>query len=214
MYKGLKLELKRDCAASRIYFPPCFPPSTRASLLPFSTPFGCVLTSRASSVGVRRGLFRLRNCLGDGDGTGAAALVALGGDDLVVVGAELEAGLGPGVEVGADVDRARRAVALADRPELVKGAGTLDRGLVDPLRLGDGVGAAVLLDGAKLGGLRRWVVVAERLDDVVLDQRVLGPSVDSQVAVALRVELALEVDSAGRAGVPRIKIILAKPCCI
>ena len=211
MYKGLQLESKgNDRLRSKPDISPLFaPPSpTLASLLPWRR-----LTNRASSVGVRPGLHK-QTRLGDGDGRGAAALVALGGDDLVVVGAELETGLGPGVEVGADVDRARRAVALADRPELVEGAGALDGGLVDTLRLGNGVGAAVLVDGAELGRLRRRVVVAEGLDDVVLDQRVLGPPVDGQVAVALRVELALEVDSAGRAGVPRIESILAKPCCI
>jgi hypothetical protein len=118
------------------------------------------------------------------------------------VRAELEAGLGPGVEVGADVDGARGAVVLADGPELVEGAGALDRRLVDAAGLGDGVGAAVLRDGAELGGLGRGVVVAERLDDVVLDQRVLGPPVDGQVAVALRAEGAREVDGAGSAGLP------------
>ncbi len=129
-------------------------------------------------------------------------MVALGGDDLVVVGAELEAVLGPGVEVGADVDGARGAVVLADGPELVKGGRADDGGLVDTLGLGDGVAAAVDGDGAELAGLRRGVVVAERLDDVVLDQRVLGPPVDGQVAVALGAEGAREVDGAGRAGVP------------
>ena len=137
-----------------------------------------------------------------GDGTAAAALISLGGDDLVVVRPELEAVLGPRVEVGANVDRARGAVVLADRPELVKGAGALDGRLVDAAGLGDGIGAAILGDGAELGGLRRGIVVAERLDDVVLDQRVLGPPVDGQIAVALRVEGAREVDGAGRAGLP------------
>jgi hypothetical protein len=138
----------------------------------------------------------------DGDGTVTAALVTLRGHNLVVVGAEREASLGPGVEVGADIDRARGAVALADGPELVKGAGALDGGLVDARRLGDRVGAAVLLERAERLGVGRGVIVAERLDDVVLDQRVLGPPVDGQIAVALRVEAARVGDGAGRAGVP------------
>ncbi len=137
-----------------------------------------------------------------GDGTGAAALVALGGNDLVVVRPELKAVLGPRVEVGADVDRARGAMVLANGPELVKGAGALDGRLVDAAGLSYGIGAAVLCDGAELGGLRRGVVVAERLDDVVLDQRVLGPTVDGQIAVALRAEGAREVDGAGRTRLP------------
>jgi hypothetical protein len=129
---------------------------------------------------------RLRNS----DGSGTAALVALSSNDLVVMGAELQARLGPSIKVGADVDRARSAVVLADGPVLVEGAGALDGRLVDALGAGDGVGAAVLGDGAELGGLRRGVVVAEGLDDVVLDERVPGPAVDGQVAVALWVEAA------------------------
>jgi hypothetical protein len=104
--------------------------------------------------------------------------------------------------VGTDVDRAAGALVGAYGPELVKGRGALDGWLVDALGLGDLVGAAVLGDGAQLGRLRRGVVVAKRLDNVVLDQRVLGPPVDGQVAVALRAEGAREVDGAGRAGVP------------
>ncbi len=137
-----------------------------------------------------------------GDGGRAAALVALSGDDLVVVRTELEAGLGPGVEVSANIDGARGTVVLADGPELVKGAGALNGRLVDAPGLGDGVGAAVLGDAAELAGLRRGVVVAEGLDDVVLDQGVLGPPVDGQVAVTLGAKGTREVDGAGRTGIP------------
>ena len=79
----------------------------------------------------------------DGDLGGAAALVALGGHDLVVVGAELEAGFGPGVEMGLHVDGAADALLLAHAPELVEGRGALDRRLVYPLRPVDVVRAAV-----------------------------------------------------------------------
>ena len=182
----------------RYFIAPCQVPVTLDTTIPLLHPLFVLPTSGGSSV--EKDLHTIR--LGDGDGSRTAALVALGGDNLVVVRAELEAGLGPGVEVGADVDGARGAVVLADGPELVKGAGAFDRGLVDAAGLGDGVGAAVLGDGAELAGLRRGVVVAERLDNVVLDQRVLGPPVDGQVAVALRAEGAREVDGAGSAGLP------------
>lgn len=60
---------------------------------------------------------------------------------------------------------------------------SLDRRLVDALRLVDVVGAAVRLDGAAPGGARGRVVRAVRLDDVVLDQRAFCPPVDREVAV-------------------------------
>ncbi len=122
----------------------------------------------------------------DGDAGGAAGEVALGGDDLVVVGAELEAGSGPGVEVGGHVDAATGTLVLADRPVLVEGRGALDRRLVDTLGTVDIVGRAVGGDAAELGGARRGVVRAEVLNDVVLDQGVLGPAVDGKVRVAVR----------------------------
>lgn len=99
------------------------------------------------------------------------------------MGAELEAGLLPGVEVVLHGDGASDALLLADGPELVKGGGAVDGRLVDALRAVHVVGAAVALDGAQLGRAARRVVRAERLHHVVLDQRVSRPAVDRQVAV-------------------------------
>lgn len=119
------------------------------------------------------------------------------------MGAELEAGGGPGVEVVLHGDGAADALLLADGPELVESGGAFNRGLVDALRAVDVVGAAVALDGAELGGAARRVVRAERLDHVVLDQRVLGPPVHRQVAVhAGAVPRAVVRHHARRARVP------------
>lgn len=89
---------------------------------------------------------------GDGDVSGSAALVALDGEDLVVVRAKGQAGLGPGVKVVLDGDGAADAVVAADGPVLVKGGGALDAGLVDALRLVDVVCVAVSGDRGDLGG--------------------------------------------------------------
>jgi hypothetical protein len=94
---------------------------------------------------------------------------------------------------------------LTDGPELVEGGGTLDRGLVDTLGAVDIVGAAVTADGAEPLGAGGGVVGAEGLDDVVLDQRALGPAVHGQVAVDVSaVPGAVVADDTGRARLPTL----------
>lgn len=103
----------------------------------------------------------------DSDGSTAGATEGLGGKDLVVVVASLEAVLGPGVEVVGHVNGTRATLVLANGEELAKGLGAGDGGLVD-LGVGtDLVGRAVAGQGADLsaGGAR---VVAVVLNDVVL----------------------------------------------
>lgn len=80
------------------------------------------------------------------------------------MGAELEAGGGPGVEVGLDVDGATDALLLAHTPVLVESRRALDRRLVHPLRPVDVVRAAVRRHRAKAlrtravdGGVQRSV---------------------------------------------------------
>src|SRR6185312_9166355 len=139
---------------------------------------------------------------GDGDVGAAAALVALGRQDLVVRGAEVQAEALPRVEDVGDRDGAAGALGLTDRPVLVERGSALDRGFVGPGRLVQVVGAAVAVDGAELGGARTGVVVAVVVDDVVLDQWVRGPSVERQVAVAVAVPGAGVGHGVARAGVP------------
>jgi hypothetical protein len=88
------------------------------------------------------------------------------------VGAELHAKAGPGCKVVGDRDGARRALALADRPELLEVRGALDGRSVGALVGVDVVDAAVRGDRSLLGGAGAGVVGAEVLDDVVLDQGV------------------------------------------
>ena len=126
----------------------------------------------------------------------SAAEVTLGGEDLVVVGTKLHAVLLPSIEVSTDVDATGGSVILADGPVLLKGLSAVDGGGVGTGLGEDVVGAAVNLDGALLLSTGGGVVVTELLDDVVLDQRVLGPSVDGEVAVAVGLVLSLVRDGA------------------
>lgn len=101
---------------------------------------------------------------------------------------------GPRVEVVGNRHRAARAMVAAHRPVLVKGGRSDNGRLVHPLRPVDVVDAAVGRHLAQLGGAGRWVVRAKVLDDVVLDQGVARPAVDGEVAVAVGVVAAREVD--------------------
>lgn len=158
-------------------------------------------------------LLRSDRLLGlDVDLRATAALVSLGGDDLVVVLAEVQALASPGVEVSLHVDAATDTLSLADGPVLVEGLarispaicalrevtylGAIDGGLVVTGGLGDGVGSAVGLEGTKVLSSAAGIVGAERLDNVVLYERVASPAVDSEVAVTLGVEGTAVVDGA------------------
>jgi hypothetical protein len=132
-----------------------------------------------------------------GDSGRAAAKVALRRHDLVVVRPQLQPGLGPRVEVVPRRHRPARPVVLTHSPELLERLRSLDRWLVRPRRLEDVVVAAVRVHRADLLRTRGRVVSPVRLDDVVLDQRVLGPAVDRQVAVAVRLVVGVVVDCAG-----------------
>lgn len=134
----------------------------------------------------------------------AAALVALGGHDLVVVGAQVEADAAPCVELfrlleGLDRkgketyvvlhgDAATDALLGADGPVLLEGAGTVDGRLVGASGNIEVVGTAVGGDAALVLGPAAGVVGAVRLNDVVLDEGVASPAIDGKVAVAAGVE--------------------------
>lgn len=83
----------------------------------------------------------------------------------------------------ADGDLAADSLRLTDGPELVEGSSAIDGRLVHALGLVDVVSAAIRADGAFLGCPATWVVGAEGLDDVILDQRIDCPSVQCQIRV-------------------------------
>jgi hypothetical protein len=68
------------------------------------------------------------------------------------------------------VDATSSALILADRPVLLKGLGAIDRWLVGTGALRDLVRAAVARHGTLVLGVGGWVVGAEVLDHVVLNQ--------------------------------------------
>ena len=110
-------------------------------------------------------------------------MVSLGGEDLVVVATKGKTVLLPCVEVCADINGSADSLLLPDAPELGEGTGSLNGWLVVAHRLEDVVGAPIDVDGALLLSSRRRVVAAPGLDDVVLDEGVLGPAVERNVGV-------------------------------
>jgi hypothetical protein len=112
------------------------------------------------------------------------------------------------------VGRAGRALVLTNRPILLKGPGAINGWLVGAGRLSDLVGRAVRGDGTLVLGLRRGVVGTEVLNDVVLDERVAGPTVDGKVGVAVVVVGTGVGDGTGSSWVPSLstdKVTAASP---
>jgi len=130
----------------------------------------------------------------DVDVRATAALVAFGSDNLVVMLSEVKTESGPGVEVVLHGDTATNALALADRPVLLEGAGTIDGRLVGAGRDIDVVVAAVGGEASLVLSTAAGVVGSERLNHVVLNQGRAGPAVDSKVTIARGTEATTVVD--------------------
>jgi hypothetical protein len=124
----------------------------------------------------------------------AAALVAFGGNDLVVVLAQLHAVLSPSIEVILHVYSSTNTFLLAYGPVLVESFCAIDGWLIVTSRERDVISAAVSRDTALPLSTRARVVGSVGLDYVVLNQRVASPAVDSKVAIALGVERSTIVD--------------------
>lgn len=120
-----------------------------------------------------------------------AAEVTLSSQDHVVEAcSELQTGGGPGVEVGSDIDGSRASLVPSNGPELLEGRSSIDRWLVGSGADQDVVNTAVDCDGSFVGSTGRWVVGTEVLNDVVLNQRAPGPSVDGKVGVTVWIVVA------------------------
>ena len=160
--------------------------------------------SRASSGGARARVRSAAASLADSEISRASAEVAFDSNDLVVVGAKLHAEAGPGVEVVGESDGSGRALVAADRPELLESAGALDGGGVVALVGVDIVGVAIGGDRTFLSSTTAWVESTEVLNDVVLNERISGPAVDGQVAVAIGLVSASVGDGPGGACRPSL----------
>lgn len=100
--------------------------------------------------------------------------------DLVIKGTQIEPGRLPGIEVARGSDRAAsRAGSASVGDELIEGGGASDRGLVDLLVLVDVIDRPVAGHSALQGALCRTLSVTGVLLDVVLDEWVARPSVDT-----------------------------------
>ena len=95
---------------------------------------------------------------------------------------------GPGVEVVLHGHGTADTLGGADGPVLLEGLGAVDGGLVVASRDVDVVGAAVGVHSALVRAAAAGVVGAVRLNDIVLDEGVASPAIDSQVPVAARLE--------------------------
>lgn len=82
-------------------------------------------------------------------------------------------------------DGSADALLPADGPVLLEGLGTLDGRRIGSGADVDIIGCAVASNFALLLAAAGGVVRAERLNDVVLDQGILGPAVQREVAVTL-----------------------------
>lgn len=102
------------------------------------------------------------------------------GKDLVIKGTQGQARCLPGIKVARGGDRAAsRAGSASVGDELVEGGGASNRGLIDLLVLVDVVDRAVAGHSALEGALCRTLAVTGVLLDVVLDEWVASPSVDT-----------------------------------
>src|SRR5690606_12887385 len=149
----------------------------------------------------------------DGDIAAALALVALGGEHHVVVVAQVEAAAVPVVEVvghGNGAGNVAEALLRVAHAEVLveRAVVAFDRGRVLAQAAAHVVGGAVALEAAVVdaAGAAGRVVGPVAFDDVVLDQRIAGPSVQRQVRVLAVVDavVARVVDHARSTGIPAL----------
>lgn len=118
---------------------------------------------------------------------------------------ETEASLSPGVEVSAGVDGSAGSLVAADGPVLLEGlAVTLDGRSTVASADSNVVDGSIDIDLTLLLSTGRGVVGAEVLDDVVLNERVAGPAVNSEVAVTVGVVATRVLDGASSTRVPSL----------
>jgi hypothetical protein len=100
--------------------------------------------------------------------------------------------------VSLHVDRATHALGGADGPVLLERTGTVDGWLIGAGRDIDVVCATVGVDGSLVLASTAGIVCAIGFDDVVLDERVASPAIDSKISVTAWVERTAIVDGAAK----------------
>ena len=114
--------------------------------------------------------------------------------------------LSPSIEVILHVDTATDALLLTNRPVLVESPRAINGGLVDAGGHENIICAAVGSDGSLLLCCAGRVVRAVRLNNVVFHERVAGPAVNGQVAIALGVEGTAVVDDTAYMGQYNVRV--------
>ena len=139
------------------------------------------------------------------DGGGSAASVTLSGNNLVVPAVtQVQTDRSPSPKVASGVDGTADGssgvlLGVANRPELLEGLCAVDGWLVVSRGLEDIIGRAVAGHGSLPLSGRRGVVTTVGFDDVVLNERVTGPTIDSKVAVTVWLVVTVVVDDPIRA---------------
>lgn len=87
----------------------------------------------------------------------------------------------PSVEEDTHVDGAAGALVVTDGPVLLEGGSSINGGSIGAGALVELVGRAIVLDGATRLASRARVVLAVRLDNVVLDKRAASPAINSKI---------------------------------
>lgn len=108
--------------------------------------------------------------------------------------AKVEASFGPGVEMGRDIDGASRALITTNGPVLLEGLGSVNRRSVGPGGLIEVVGRAINGNLTLLRGAGRGVIGTEVFNDIILNERVSSPAIDSKIAITVRFISAGVVD--------------------
>jgi hypothetical protein len=117
-------------------------------------------------------------------------VVAFGRKYHVIVRSEFQAKFLPGLKVVPRRNCTTDPLLSANRPELLKSTSSLNGWLVDAGTSINVVRATVRLYRATLFSLTGRIVRAVRFDDIVFDQRVASPAIESKIAVFLWVESA------------------------
>ena len=119
------------------------------------------------------------------DSRRTATLITLRSHNLVVMSTQVHSQLSPGIEVVLSCNSSPNPLGLPNGPVLRECGGSFDRSGVGPGSRVNIVCGSVRGDSALVRTSTSRVIVAVGFHDVILDQRIGGPTVDGEVAVAI-----------------------------
>lgn len=110
---------------------------------------------------------------------------------------QIQSHIGPSIKMRLHINTAADSLTRPNRPILLKGLDPIDGSLVVTGRLVNIVCTAVGIDGSLVYSAVAGVIGTVGFYDVVFHERVAGPAVDGEVAVAGGGEVAAVVDGSG-----------------